>query len=201
MNNEQKGWCGVTLFPAVKDFVRNLLENADRQAWSLQGFGMLRCYPGADKRTRLHIWDHRYAAPNVSTLHDHPWHFTSHVISGRIENRIYRLSSLPGPTHHKLRIACGAGGCALDRQPDVRLIVAGTDVYRPGDDYRQHAEQVHESLPSHGAVTLVRREFLEDTERAHVFFPVGAQWVSAEPRPATPAEVEAIVGHALSVWR
>lgn len=188
------------MFGATQDAIRKLLEHADRLEWSLQGFGMLRAYLGADKRTRLHIWDDRYAVPNVSTIHDHPWHFESLVVSGQVENTIYEEQAPVGATHHVQRIICGPGGCAMDRLPDVRLYVVSSRVYRAEQVYGQRAHWVHESKPSRGAVTLVHRKFLDQTEQAHVLFPVGAEWVSAEPRPATREEVASIVGYALSVW-
>lgn len=46
-------------------------------------------------------------------------------------------------------------------------------------------------------MTLVRREFLPDTEHAHVFFKESDGWVSAEPRAATTDEVTAFVERAM----
>lgn len=185
----------------TRDAVRSILEHADQFSWSLQGFGMLRCYLGTDKATRLHVWDDRYTVPNVSVIHDHPWDFESMIISGRVRNIRYaeHLAGLT-PTHHVQRIVCGQGGCALERLDNVRLTVRSDRTLVAGDEYTQHADELHESQPSRGAVTLIHRRFRADTERARVLFPVGTEWVSAEPRAATAQEVSDICGYALSVW-
>lgn len=187
------------MFEATQDAIRKLLEQPDRLEWSLQGFGMLRAYLGSDKRTRLHIWDDRYAVDNVSTIHDHPWDFESLVLSGSIQNRIIG-AMLGDPSHHVQRIVCGPGGCALHRERDMRVGTLSQRVYKPGQEYGQAADWLHESIPSRGAVTIVSRTFKEQTEQARVCFPIGTDWVSAEPRPATGDEVASIVGHALNAW-
>jgi len=189
------------MIAAMQDAAYSILRKAESYEWSLQGFGMLRCYLGASRRVRLHVWDDRYAVPNVSLIHDHPWAFESTILSGTVRNvRFYEHSS-GRPTHHAQVILCGPGGCALERLADVRLSVRDDCTYRAPDDYGQDATWLHASYPSRGAVTVIERHFGRgDTERARVLFPVGTSWVSAEPRLATPGEVADICGHALAVW-
>ena len=87
----------------VQEIIRNPLIYP---GWSLQGFGMLRLY--LTKEIRLHVWDTAYQVPNVSLLHDHPWDFTSVVIAGCMENRLY--SQGHGTPFEFATILCGTGG-------------------------------------------------------------------------------------------
>lgn len=197
----------------VRPLVLSVLRNWLSYSWSLQGFGMLRTY--ITRELRLHIWNSRFAVKDVSTIHDHPWHFESTVVSGRLVNTRYRVHPC---THSdaqvqalgirvpfiKERIVCGPGGGA---EKNMDMTVNGTRVwliplepetYEVGDTYRQQADEVHHTWFEDGTVTIVHREFLADAEHANVFYKADSKWVSAEPRDATPDEVSAIVDHALT---
>lgn len=195
----------------VRPLVRSILENWTRHSWSLQGFGMLRTY--VSRELRLHVWDRRFAVSGVSTIHDHPWNFESSVVVGRIVNTRYRVH----PCTHtdaqvdalrlrspfvKMRIVCGPGGGAdrtmLAQRSRVWLEPVEPETYEAGSTYRQEASEVHHTSYDDGTVTLVDREFLPDAEHAHVFYRAGEEWVSAEPREATPDEVSTIVERALA---
>lgn len=201
----------VPMTSFVKPFVLDLLKNWRGRDWTLQGFGMLRTY--VTKTLRLHVWNSSFAVPKVTTIHDHPWNFASLVVAGQIRNTRYRVY----PCTHtesqiealrirqpfvKSRIVCGPGGgndeaSLLARGERVWLASSETTLHESGSLYRMRADEVHHTTYEDGTVTLVEREFLQDTEHAHVFFKPDAGWVSAEPRPATPDEVEAIVSRAL----
>lgn len=190
-------------FSATRAVVRAVLEKADAFPWSLQGFGMLRTYLD-DRRMRLHVWDSRFAVLDVSTIHDHPWHFDSLVVSGFLEQTRFAIVPESHPHAQPFEfqtIRCGPGGCAIGEAKPVHLFAAwGVERYGPGSTYRQRADEIHESRPHDGTVTLVERHFLDDEEHARVFWRRGETWVSAEPREATPDEVRAITRHALEVW-
>lgn len=181
-------------------YIAKILERAEHFDWSLQGFGMLRLY--LSREVRLHVWHSRFAVDNVSTIHNHPWHFESTVICGSIRNRVYRVVE-GDPTHYEQGIVCGPGGHPVGNKQPVRLELEREMVSYPGyaDGYRQEAHKLHESIPEDGTITVVEREFLADTEHARVFFPLGTEWVSAEPRPATTDEVVAMCGVALAKLR
>lgn len=184
--------------------VRSILEHADRYEWSLQGFGMLRTY--LSKEVRLHVWNSRFAVPNVSTIHDHPWDFTSLIVSGRVTQYRFTESADPniGEPFSRQTIRCGVGGglvhgCEMNAPELVRLRRSYLETYDTGERYGQTANEVHHSLPDDGTVTIVERTFRADTEHARVYYNT-QEWVSAEPRPATQGEVQRAIAAALEVW-
>jgi len=183
----------VSLVAAPIRLILSMSHNFD---WSIQGFGMLRAY--LSKERRLHIWHSSGKVDNVSTIHDHPWDFTSYVVAGSITDRVYTMAEIGLPSHHKQRIRCGPGGCALDQRYDVLLELQSERTYGPGESYARKSWELHETLPEDGTVTLVTRQFKEDTEHAWVCFPLGTEWVSAEPRKATGAEEDRFVKAALA---
>jgi hypothetical protein len=200
--------------------VKTILEQARRYEWSLQGFGMFRLY--LSKAVRLHVWDSRFAVEGVTTIHTHPWNFTSTVVAGRITDRLYaHVSVTRNATHTKQKIVCGPGGGACSEPPaPVRLELIqevaltpevfecpisrrshDVDRYRvpvsSGSSYGLTAEAAHETLYDDGTVTIIEREFTADTEHAYVFVPVGTEWVSAEPHAATVMQVDEMAHKAL----
>lgn len=186
---------------------QHVLAHPERYEWSLQGFGMLRTY--VSRELRLHVWDERFRVKDVSDIHDHPWDFESLVLSGKVTNIPYhvmrRRDGAFTPDHHEGRIICGPSTeikIASRIEPDVYLGPGDVRTYRPGDVYGQKADEVHRSECERGTVTLVARSWTgKDPERALVYWPIGTQWTSAHPRPATREESAEICAYALEHWK
>jgi hypothetical protein len=190
----------------VRELVKNILLSADDRQWTLQGFGMLRAY--ISEEVRLHVWDNRFANPGVSTIHDHPWAFESFVVVGQITNRIYCLttnewraeSNRNVVRYQHAKIKCGEGGGLIGKTDEVLLRTMPEYIYHTGGYYTQLAEDLHESIPLNGTVTLVKRIFVKkDRDHANVYWKSG-DWGTAEPRPATAEEVKAICNYSLEKW-
>lgn len=176
----------------LRPLVSTILQHAETFEWSLQGFGMFRLY--LSKELRLHVWSPEHAYKDVDTVHTHPWDFESIVLQGSIRNRRYVLNDDPNTPQRwqQQKIVCGpCGGPAEDAKP-VQLEVLKEITWNAGERYCQFANEIHESIPQAGTITLVRRTFHADTEHAHVFFATGRSWRSAIPRPATRDEVLAM---------
>lgn len=195
----------------TKPLVHKILSDWDAYDWTVQGFGFLRMYFGPrenKKRYRLNLWDSRFTVPHVSTIHDHPWHFNSIIVAGVFCNQRYRVErDRPiggGPsaaTHHFTTIRTGEGG-GMEQSPieNALLIPEQPELYGPGDTYHQDANEVHETIFKDGTVTLNERTPLPDGDHARVFWPVGTDWVDAEPRPAELSEVKAAISSCLERW-
>lgn len=187
---------------AMRACVQTILHDPFNMPWSVQGFGMLRTYFGADKKYRLNLWDSSLAVDHVSILHTHPWHFTSWIMSGVFKNIRY-YEARPGSgdlTHDWMVIKTGEGGGADGERGSSRLLAGETELYLPGDTYMQSAEEIHASFYEDGTVTLNDRTRIGDGEHARVFWPHGEQWVDAEPRAANADEIKAVIGRALERW-
>lgn len=204
-------------FHPTKPLAQVILERWQDSEWSLQGLGMLRTY--VSKTMRMHVWDSRYRVPGVTMLHTHPWDFESLIVAGAVRQYRYEIAytgtrpdPLPGVSDDAFfesigferyvegTIVCGEGGGECEPPTPVYLRRGEAEVYGEGEMYRQDADEIHESLPDDGTVTLINRTFRANTEVAHVYWPHGGSWVSAEPRPATPEEVETIVTASLERW-
>lgn len=175
-----------------------ILQNADKFEWSLQGMGMLRLY--LTPLVRLHVWDSRYRNDGVSMIHDHlQWSLHSTIIAGELRNRRYTMANSGEPTHMCGMLKPGYGCYFKDSPVPVRLLKAPVEQYRPGQSYRQTPAEIHETDAADGTVTLMRKVATDD-DSARVFWPVGFEWGSAEPRKATPQEVRDITEYALERW-
>lgn len=175
-----------------------ILEHCEDYEWSLQGLGMLRLYLAPE--VRLHVWDSRYVVSGVSQMHTHPWHFHSTVLAGSVTNHRYEETGFAGSRVCRQRIRCGEGGGLVGEPEIIELTRVSEEHYKPGDCYHQLASEIHVSEPESGTVTIIRRDFQDDSDHAHVFWPEGAEWVSAEPRRAAEEEVRDICGASLKRW-
>ena len=179
-----------------RKLIRHILKNGLDYRWSIQGFGMLRLY--LDKETRLHIWNPSAAVPDVSEIHDHPWDFVSNIICGSLTNELYRIiEELPEVTMLMQQIVCGPGGHSCGTPEPVKMGLVSTRDYKTGESYAQFAPAFHRTIAAPGTITIIKRRFRENTENARVCFPLGTEWVSAEPRDATPEEISPFLQQAL----
>lgn len=186
----------------TRSMVENLLRDARSTKWTLQGFGMLRAYMRVVGRdVRLNVWDSRFAVPKVSTIHTHPWNFTSFVVAGKMYDTVYKEhADYCYPYYMRQDIKCGEGGGLLETPTRKRLYKMELLTVGTGCSYGHIATDIHESDAEIGTVTLNFRERVGDGEVASVYWPIGEHWVSAEPRPATHQEVDAICGMSLDRW-
>jgi hypothetical protein len=189
---------------ALRCLVKSVLMNPLSAQWTVQGFGMLRTYlpfTPNPKRFRLNVWNADLAVLGVSTIHDHPWDFTSWIINGAFRNIRFTEDHFSGDPFKFMTIKCGEDGCAMSDPSMVRLRAFPTEHYVAGDIYHQAANEVHTSDYDQGTVTLNDR--VGDTEHARVFWadePKG-YWVDAKPRPATGGEVIRTTNLALQGWQ
>jgi len=188
-------------FTKLRTLTRFILENAEKFEWSLQGLGMLRLY--LPNNTRLHVWDTRFAFPGASPIHDHlQWGLHSTVISGRLTNyrfKEYRADEGLGAPYRCMTLKAGFNCFVKEEARDTYLGRLDAEVYNPGDSYAQEPNEIHETVPMNGTVTIMQKAPTLDAESARVFWPRGQEWGSAEPRNATPEEVIAITSNALAI--
>src|ERR1043165_7302417 len=122
-------------FSSARALARFILEHAHSFEWQAQGLGMLRTY--ITREIRLHVWDSELRAPNASDIHDHPFHFESLVLSGRLLNQRYKRALPIDPVNQRfsfykeVTILCGLGNPS--EPSDVVLTLAGiAEEYRAG---------------------------------------------------------------------
>lgn len=198
-NDHAEGRATMTTdFNKLRTAVRFLLENAAKFEWSLQGLGMLRLYLPDD--TRLHVWDTRHAYPGASPIHDHQqWSLHSTVISGCIRNIRY-IKNSNGEPFHFAKFKAGYGTQRLSQPETIHLLACIPELHHPGDSYAQHPEEIHQTVPNNGTVTIMRKTPTADPESARIFWEEGTEWGSAEPRRATDEEVRQMTEWALERW-
>jgi hypothetical protein len=175
--------------------VKAILKSPYSLKWSVQGLGMLRTY--LSDEVRLHIWDKKLRVPNVSPIHDHPWHLDSLIVFGKMKQHRYVVSPFGDQELQMSVIQCGENACTKTSPVSVKVHQTPLEEYLPGQSYRQTKDEIHESMAEDGTVTLVTRTFEGDRESARVFWRGEGGWVDAAPRTATFQEVMAVTQGAL----
>lgn len=213
--NDPYAWTIQTLRAVTK----TILMYPRNFEWSTQGFGMLRTYVDHGKKYRLNVWDKSLAVPNVSVIHDHPWSFTSWILSGDFTNVRYDITEpidiepqgignyeppaeLPNDLWYNWQvIRTGPGGGPEGGYSGYcRLRARAPERYAAGSVYHQDPTEIHASVYTDGTVTINDRVRLPDGDHARVFWPAGESWIDAEPRDATPMEVANVTAKALELW-
>lgn len=188
---------------ALRATIKALLENPHDLKWTVQGFGMMRCYLDSDKKYRLNIWDGALAYPGVSTIHDHPWHFKSWIINGAFRNVRYveTLRFRGSMLYSCMVIKTGEVGGPVGLHEEAWMHALPVESYTTGDVYQQQANEIHKSMYDDGTVTLNERTRVGDGEHARVFWPHGQEWGDAIPRKATQNEISNTAYRALEKWQ
>lgn len=171
-------------------FLKSIFKHFASLDWEIQGFGMLRTYLSRD--VRLHIWSHDLRKKDVSSIHNHPWDFTSLVLRGAIFNE--RFVEMPGEVNYnRATIRCGVDAKIESDVEKVRLEKVGHEVVASGEFYSQTASELHDTAYQDGTITLIERHAKPDPDHARVYWPLGAQWVDARPRKASLLEASEIL--------
>jgi hypothetical protein len=171
----------------MKPLVKSILEHPLDRQWSLQGLGMLRLY--LSDELRLHVWNQHYAVEGVSAIHTHPWSFQSIVIAGHVNQYLYREHNR-GEIYNYSEITCGQDDQTL--RPKTIRLMRELQEFKNGEVYSQHKDDIHESFPTLGTVTLCLRIFENDRDHAKVFWPHHTNFISAAARPASDEEILAM---------
>lgn len=187
--------------PPLVAAIKNVLNQPQRHEWTVQGLGMLRCYPFGSTEFRLNVWHHNFRqTPRASDMHDHPWHFTSWVVAGSMVNtRFIEVDEdMPGERFLYRIINCGVD-CGTGEIGRIRLGRHEKEIYRPFSVYNQRAEEIHSTDFNNGTVTLNWRERVHG-DRARIFWPEHGEWFAATTRKATFDEIVFGCTEALSFW-
>lgn len=188
----------------LRPLARGLIDWTPNANWQWQGFGMLRLYPHPEDRSvRLNVWMPSLATPGVSHVHDHPWDFESIVLAGQLRNfRYCEEHNQHGAWWAWRHIQTGPGGGPKGSPKLCKLRPFVPDVYVRGDSYKQFADEIHRTAALEGTVTINFRRVPpgRDPEDARVFWDIDKDWVSAEPRPATEGEIEAMRAAVAKRW-
>jgi hypothetical protein len=174
--------------------VRTLLEHAADHPWRLQGIGLLALRLDDRREYRLHVWDPDGCIGDPP-VHDHPYDFTSTVVVGELVNTRY----LEDPNGHEYRRERYAPDDENDRRADLVRLVGTSTTLVPGDEYHQHAAELHDSRQAPGTVTIIRCAWRDRPELTVCLRP-GAPWVSGQSRQATPHEIKRITTAALDLF-
>jgi hypothetical protein len=174
----------------TRALVQTILEHAEDFPWRMQEIGLLGLRLDDRREHRLHVWGPTYAV-GEPPVHDHPYDFASTVVVGELTNTRY-VEDPAGVEYQRVRYSPTDEDA---RTTDTVKLSSTATVLRAGDEYTQRAQDLHDSRQVPGTVTLLRMSFVDVA--ALTVCTRDARWVSAQARPATPAEVEAITGAAL----
>jgi hypothetical protein len=105
----------------------------------MHGIGMLRTYLNPDRTLRLNLWHRELLNPGISTMHDHPWPFTSRIIAGKLTNQRFSRctkNSVGAFLMQEGRVTCGGGFNGIEGEPEIISLYAHPpEIYTAGMAY------------------------------------------------------------------
>lgn len=188
------------------NLVLDVLKHADERLWIGHGLGFMKL--ALPNYARIHIWDDRLLKEGASPVHNHPWGFTSHVISGVLINRTYRTRREPPfTTHKKGQLVCGSGWTCKEIE-EVMLLAQDDKIFGgpgsidiDGGHYAQVASEIHETIATNGTITYLERAMVrydgKPTDEAQVFWPLGTSFGDAGQNPVSQPLAAQIIKDAL----
>ena len=174
--------------------VRMILEHAADYPWTMQDVGLLGLRLDDRREYRLHVWDPGSCVGDPP-VHDHPFDFTSTVIVGEMTNARYEEDSA-GVEHRRIRYSLADEDT---RTTDTVRLSHTATTFAAGDQYTQHAHELHDSRQLPGTVTIIRRTF-KDVPELTVCTRGDVPWVSGRSRPVAPDELKRITATALDLF-
>lgn len=179
----------------LRHIVRDVLDHPRDYRWSVHGIGMLRTYLDDTHDWRLNLWHPVLLNPGISTMHTHPWPFTSYVLAGRLRNTRFdrcTKNSVGAELFNEGKITCGThvqgsstdqGGTVfpgLNGPPTIVPLHRRTpETYGPNETYTQLPPEIHDTNAFAGSITVIRRGEMTEGCEASVFWPVGQEWGDA----------------------
>lgn len=174
-----------------KSLVKLILQKPLQFEWETHGMGFLRLRLPGDKR--LHIFDSSLRYPNVSMIHNHTqWSFVSHILSGCMQNIEYDFDEESKEfinTHKFCTIECGIGCKKIGADSFCRLKKTKIRKLFAGESYSMESTDLHETDAIDGTVSIISQYRNRGITTALVFWEIGSEWVSGEPRKSTKQEI------------
>lgn len=182
----------------TKRLVHDILENWHRHDWTIQCFGMLRCYFGDE--VRLQIWHHDFQIPGSNSIHDHPWDFTSLIVAGTLYNQRFAPHDRYAKRYMQAVIQPGSQGEVLSEPAEIWLRPLVKEIYHEGQTYKQTATELHRTDYEDGTVTLIHRNRTATNDTARSIWEPDTDWQIVQVRDATLEEVKFFCEAALEKW-
>lgn len=148
---------------AIREHAHLLLRRAGRLGVPMirhpLGFVCLPALRGRRTGVCVHVWSPELIPPplTLSPFHSHTWDLTSHVLRGRIENRLGRVTDAADAATHRV-FAVYSTGPDDEIRPTRRLVrhrIVTTESLRDGHTYRLPAGRYHATSAGVPAATLV----------------------------------------------
>lgn len=158
--------------------VREILAHPlDYNGWTIQGLGMLRLHLNDQHTERLHIWDPNMVLNNVVSAHDHPWDLDATIYFGKMGNQRYSIGGKTGVPAQGSLVNCGLNSHFVGEVFQTTLLEEkGLELYVPGSSYHMEAEELHDSFPEPGTVTVINKGPRPERDVATIIWLGGGAW-------------------------
>jgi hypothetical protein len=219
-------------FAVKRALVKAILQRAEHYAWEVPANGRLTLVLEPNVAV-INVFHSKYRVPNSTAIHSHTVDFRSDIVGGVMRQYRYLRAaaagdgSAPGMNtdagHGPApRVVAGAGdGPAarryweqeltldgkLSRDPmECYLTESAIETYAAGEFYEITADEIHQSAPEDGTVTLITRQHRTSPTSVSTFWPWAPLALGARPsdkiipKEAAEGVVRDVITVALERW-
>ena len=206
----------------VRAMVKAILKSAGSYSWEVPANGRLTLVLEPNVAV-INVFHSKYRVPNSTAIHSHTVDFRSDIIGGVMRQyRYLRATAGAGHSAGPERSTADAGrGSTPQRYWEQELTLGGRlagepvecllkeselEVYRTGEYYEITADEIHQSVPEDGTVTLISRQYKTSPTSVSTFWPWAPLPVGAKPsdkiipKEAPEEVVRDVISVALERW-
>jgi hypothetical protein len=194
---------------ATRALVEAILQRAENYTWEVPANGRLTLVLEPNV-TVVNVFESKYRQLGTTAIHSHTVGFRSEIVGGVMRQHRYRRRIVASKEdlvarsywEQELTLDGKLSGepseCCLAEQP--------IEVYAAGEYYEIAANEIHQSVPEDGTVTLVTRQYLTNPRCVSTFWPYTPLAPGAKPsgkiipQPAASEVIADVISCALSTW-
>ena len=166
---------------AIRGLVKAILQNADRFQCEVPANGRLTIVldPGV---MVINIFDGRYRQPGTTAIHSHTVDFRSDIVGGVMRQYRYGRVDDGGDAKRYWGQELTLDGKLIGEPAACFLREGELEVYPAGEFYEITADEIHQSVPEDGTVTLITRQHKTRPSSVFTFWPYSAATAGAKTR-------------------
>ncbi len=205
----------------TRALVKTILQRAEHYSWEVPANGRLTLVLEPNVAV-INVFHSKYRVPGTTAIHSHTVDFRSDIIGGVMQqNRYQRVIADAGHGPAPRVIADTGRGHEprryweqeltldgkLKRDPiECDLTEGAIETYAAGEFYEITADEIHQSVPEDGTVTLITRQHKTSPTSVSTFWPWAPLAAGARPsdkiipKEAGDEVVKDVISVALEKW-
>jgi hypothetical protein len=194
----------------MRALVKAILQRAEHYSWEVPGNGRLTLVLEPNVAV-INVFHSKYRQPGTTAIHSHTVDFRSDIVGGVMRQYRYLRATADAGVFGSAPRRYWEQELTLDgklsREPmECYLTESAIETYAAGEFYEIIADEIHQSVPEDGTVTLITRQHKTKPSSVSTFWPWAPLTAGARPsdkiipKEAGDEVVRDVISVALERW-